>query len=281
MNKSADSYIIVNNLSSCAKKVDAKKIQKNLGGEIIYFDGDKSVLPDKARRITACGGDGTLNHLINDFPADEKFYVPCGTFNETAKCAVKKSNGVLTYAGRADNKIFAYVLAAGAFTPLGYAVNEKTKKRYKILAYVAHILSEYKVYNISAEITADAKTYSGDFSLILISNSNRCFGFPFNRLYNPCDNKLQLLLIKSPRSKGLFGRVQMFFPFFRSFFAGFSKEYNKGNIVFINASEITVSLSSRTPFCADGDKWVLENKIKAESVMLTPPVTVILPKKLR
>lgn len=281
MDNSDDRYIIVNNLSSCAKKIDAEKIQKHLGGEIIYFDGDKSVLPDKAARITACGGDGTLNHLLNDFSADEKFYVPCGTFNETAKCAVKKSNGVLTYAGHAGNKIFAYVLAAGAFTPLGYAVDEKKKKRYKILAYAARILAEYKVYNISAEVTADDKSYNGDFSLILISNSNRCFGFPFNRLYDPCDNKLQLLLIKSPRSKGLFGRVQMFFPFFRSFFAGFSKEYNKGNIVFVNASKITISLASETPFCADGDKWIFKDKITAESIKLTPPVTVVLPKKLR
>lgn len=80
--------IIVNSLSGNSMLVDVKGLTEVFGedADIIYIKED-TVLKDLSayQRIVACGGDGTLNSVINCklSPSAQLFYLPYGTFNES------------------------------------------------------------------------------------------------------------------------------------------------------------------------------------------------------
>jgi diacylglycerol kinase family enzyme len=143
---------------------------------------------------------------------------------------------------------------AGSFTPLGYAVEERFKKKFKIFAYLYRVIKEYKIYNIKAKIDCGDKIHEGIYSLIMVLDSKRCFGFRFNRMYEPDDGLFHLLLIKSPGKDSFFNRIRMFFPFFRAFFLGFGKPYTSKSIVFTPIKSAEITLSKPTDFCVDGEK---------------------------
>lgn len=276
-----ETLVLFNNAAGCGDKINKAKFAERFGGDFVEFDGVSPIIPDKHYDVVAaCGGDGTLNHLINDFRGAKLFYIPCGTFNETSKGLKRQGETTLNYAGEASGKLFSYVLATGAFTPLGYAVDVNQKKKLKIFAYILHIIGEYKIYRIPAEITANGHTDKGDFSLIMLSRSTRCFGFNFNRVHKREENKLQLLTVRSTRHDGLLGKMEMFFPFFRAFFIGFGRERYGKTIKFASVDCAEIKLHSSQYFCADGDKWRLAGNIKATAITLQPPVTVIYPKEL-
>lgn len=276
-----ETLILLNETAGCGDKIDRQKLQARFGGDVVAVGGKNPDVEKKGyTRVVACGGDGTLNRLLNDFYGLSLVYVPCGTFNETSKNAEGRGENKLEYAGVANGKYFSYVLAAGAFTPLGYVVDIKKKKRLKIAAYFLRVLPEYKVYRIKASVAADGKEDNGEYSLIMLSRSERCFGFKFNKMYGCGNNRLQLLTIKSPKHDGILGRIEMFFPFFRAFFIGFNKEYHSKNITFVSCDEARVVLDSATPFCADGDRWDMPETIEVTVQKLTPPVTVINPRDL-
>ena len=84
-------------------------------------------------------------------------------------------------------------------------------------------------------------------------DSERCFGFRFNRLYRPDDKAIHLLLIKSPGKNSLVNKIRIFFPLFRAFFIGFGKEKESGALVFRRAENLSVTLSGDVIFNIDGD----------------------------
>ncbi len=220
--------------------------------DVVYLPSESA--PDFSGYDTAvvCGGDGTLNHLINsDVPGSmQVYYLPSGTLNEAAH--IKRTEPI-SLVGEADGRLFSYVFAAGTFTPLGYSVGHRSKQRFKALAYVMRVIREYKVARIRAKITVDGCDFEGEYTLIMVINSPRCFGFRFNRMYSE-GGDMCLLTIRSPKAKGIFGKIAIFFPFFRSFFMGYSKPYSSKTIEFCAFKELKLSFDSVPVFCADGER---------------------------
>lgn len=205
--------------------------------------------------MVVAGGDGTLSSVLNktagvDVPI---VYVPCGTLNEKSKSRRRFAEGQPLVLGHAGDLVYTYVLAAGSFTPIGYVADVRAKKRFGRLAYLMHVLSEYKVHRLDAEVTVDGATYSGQYTLIMVLKSDRCFGFRFNRAYGGGETG-HVLLIKSPRGDGLGGKIKMFFPFFRAFFVGFGHDYQSKSVVFRAFREGKVRLNEATDFDMDGEK---------------------------
>ena len=212
-------------------------------------------------KLIVCGGDGTLNRALA-LSAEKDidlYYLPCGTFNETAKSFSGKGLRELGSIGKIGDREFAYVAAAGSFTDLGQAANPSAKKRFKLFAYFAKVLSSYRVHRIKAKITTESLSLSGTYTLIMLSNAKRCFGFRFNRLHKRCPD-LQLIAISAPKKDNLWGRIKMFFPFFRVFFLGIGRERRKGNILVTSFKEGSISLSEETPFCLDGESVLLSGE---------------------
>lgn len=227
-------------------------------------------------RVVACGGDGTLSTLLNTPNPDESqlIFCPFGTMNEKFKGANKK---VFHFdkLGVAGSKGFSYVLATGSFTPLGYQVKSKIKKRLKALAYLGQVLREYKVAKIDAEIIVDDIEFADIYTLIMIIDSPRCFGFKFNRIFEPNSNDMHLLLIRSPGENTFKNKVKIFWPFFRSFFLGFNKEFENENVLFKPFYKMDLTLKAPEVFCQDGERLELpEGKLHVERTTINPGVTI-------
>lgn len=217
--------------------------------------------------VVMCGGDGTFNKALNHtFDEGAKLiYYSFGTYNEAAKTRAKefkkKEFVPLEEYARANDKYFSYVFAAGSFTPLGYIVPPKKKKRLGILAYLAKVVSQYKVHNIKATIEADGEKIEDTFTLIMFIDSMRCFGFKFNKLYSPSDGATHMLLIKSPGKDCFKNRLKIFGPLFKSFFIGFKKEISNKKMIFKKVVSTNVSLPESVPFNIDGERLDLSGDV--------------------
>lgn len=153
--------------------------------------------------------------------------------------------------------IFTYVLACGSFTPIGYTAKVELKKKFGVLAYIGQVIKEYKPHRIHAKIDYDGKHVEGEFSLIMFLKSPRCFGFRFNRDFKPDSASGHLLAIRSPKHNGFLGCIEMFFPFFRTFFIGLKKEKND-KIIFARTYDLKLNFNEDIDFCKDGEKQTLQ-----------------------
>lgn len=252
-----DSCLFVNNLESGkfkkGKIIETKDVEALFDRpvSIVTFDGTQDF--DLYPLVLVCGGDGTISNAINSLHSSGNLlYLPSGTVNDFGR--IKRDVASPLIVGRVDDKRFCYVLAAGTFTSIGYDTKRKYKKRIGKLAYLIRAVKEFKIQRIKAEITADEKAIVGDFTLVMILRSPRCFGFNFNKLYRD-KAELYLLTISSPKRKGLVGLFELFLLFFRSFFIGFKKE-KSGKINFIRCKDISLNFERPVDFCLDGEKYV-------------------------
>lgn len=214
--------------------------------------------PDGYDIIVACGGDGTFNRTINKVtdPSTIIIFYSFGTFNECAKTRKIKHNDYihLTEYAKANKGFVGYVAAAGSFTPLGYITPSAEKKKIGINAYFKRVLSQYIVYNIPAKVTIDNEVFEDKYTLIMVVDSKRCFGFKFNRLYKENDGLVHILLIKSPGENTKKNKRKIFWPLFRAFFIGFRKEVNNKKLLFKAAKNINIKMEEQVAFDVDGDK---------------------------
>ena len=137
------------------------------------------------------------------------------------------------------------------------------------------VIAAYKVYDIEAEIEAGDKKYSGHYSLIMAIDSNRCFGFDFNKCYRDGEDDFHLLLIKTTGKNNLIGKIRMFFPFFRAFFIGFKEEYHSKNIDFMPVSDVKIELKKEQIFCIDGEKREKSGTLSISKTELLPKFFVL------
>ena len=275
--------LVVNTLCGNASKVNEDALLRLYAPEddvtVRYIrSAEDSYSLDGVDKLILCGGDGTLHHalaLAKD-KAIDLYYLPVGTFNETAKDV--KPQGELARLGKIGETDFAYVAAAGSFTDLGQSSSAKQKKRFKIFAYFFHILKSYRVHRIRATISYGDFSETEDYTLIMLSNAARCFGFRFNRLHRHNDDELQLLTIKAPKKDNLLGRIKMFFPFFRAFFIGFSEPHFGKSVRFLSLKEVSLSLPEKTDFCLDGERRVLFGDLTARTVTHATRVRILSPR---
>lgn len=255
---------VINELSGNAKAAEEQKFLLSLAQDYdvarIYYIKGKNDGFDLAgcQAVAVYGGDGTLNSVLRKLPKDDEIeilYRPSGTLNELGKTIKQRCGKDLTLSetGVFCGMRFAYVAAAGTFTSIGVMTSTKEKKRVKFFAYFSDVLRFYKVMHIKADINSDAGDFSGEYTLMMFIDSNRCFGFRFNSLYKPNDGKLHMLLIRAPKGGGLFAKIKIFFPMFRVFFMGLRREIRTKNIVFANISSAQLKLYEPQRFCFDGE----------------------------
>lgn len=234
----------------------------NMNNEIINYDA-----------LAVCGGDGTLNSAINAIQNKkiDLLYFPTGTLNETAKSlSLAKKLSIDNRRirnvdmGKVGKTMFAYVFAGGIFTPIGYRTEIKKKKKYKIAAYLCKVLKEYKIHHIKAKVIVNDEVFEDVYSLIMVINANRCFGFNFNKRFCHNDGKAQLLLIKAPKTNGLGAKIKIFFPLFRTFFMHLKKEKRTKNLIFVDFEKAKLILDGNYDFTVDGEHIKLEGSSEIE-----------------
>ena len=122
--------------------VDIINTQKKLSAKDIIEKNN-----EKIDIVICCGGDGTVNDLINgvmNLTSKPKVsFIPMGTVNDFARTIgltkirfflpdiLKKYSEKKSDIGKFNNKYFSYVAAFGAFTPVSYVTSQKFKKLFR------------------------------------------------------------------------------------------------------------------------------------------------------
>ncbi len=203
-------------------------------------------------KVIVCGGDGTLHHALNNCnntTVKHLIYVACGTLNECAHQHCTRQQ-----IGDIGGTQFGYVLACGTLTPIGYSATAKSKQKFKVLAYMGQIIRHYHVHNIPYTISTDNGYTAGRASLVMFLHSNRCFGLPFNKMYDIADNKLYCLIIRSNGRDSLINKIRLFLPLFRIFILGTNKAIHNKNIYFDSLTCADISVPHDTSWCIDGEQ---------------------------
>ena len=260
--------ILINDKAGKCRRCSVDKIRGQIGDHTftsVHLPCNMPLNLDGYDSLAVCGGDGTLQLIMQETYRTDKtiYYFPCGTLNDKGKAEKYNhttDNPHPITIGKVDDKVFTYVLACGAFTDIGYNAKEKDKQRFGVLAYVMKVLKSYDVHRVKCKVTIDdnntEKDYVGEFNLVMFIKSPRCFGFKFNRAFDENDSGGHLLLIRSPRHKGILGKIEMFFPFFKVFFLGL-KDEKEGAIIFKHIDKASLYLNCPVDFCMDGEKCTL------------------------
>ena len=166
--------------------------------------------------VFAIGGDGTINEVVNGNAMRKKPLIVCplpgGTCNDFAtmvgyshnliknlKMALEGSVKTLDV-GIINSKSFIYVAGIGLFLNISYDTPKKDKKRFGYLAYILYgareVFRPIKMYK--SEIEVDGRKFTGDYSLMMVSNSNHIAGMSsFYRSVTLNDGVMEVLLLNS------------------------------------------------------------------------------------
>ncbi len=213
--------------------------------------------------IICCGGDGTLNEVINgvlDAGLQTAIgYVPSGTTNDFArtlqlpKKAEKCMDLILSGRphhydiGTFNDRKFTYIASLGAFTKVSYSTPQKIKNALGHTAYLLEGVKEIgSISPFEAEFTAGGETYAGEFLFGSISNSTSIAGlFKLDKLEVRLDDgEFELMLIRNPKNvSDLRGLLQ-----------GLTQgKYDPRYVVFTHAKEIGFNAPTPLSWTLDGE----------------------------
>ena len=251
-------FEIVDQLSRHGYKVSTQTTTKAGDGTAIAKE-----LSAKQDLIVCCGGDGTLNEVINGIlEAGCKTpigYVPAGTTNDFARTLMlpKKAEKCMELIhsgwprpcdiGSFNGRNFTYIASLGAFTKVSYSTPQKIKN---VLGHTAYVLEGAKEIStlspFSASFTTDGETYEGEFLFGCISNSTSIGGlFRLNRLdVRLDDGEFELLLVRNPKNvTDVNGLIQ-----------GLVRgQYDPRHVVFTHTNDITFHSDTPLPWTLDGE----------------------------
>lgn len=179
-------------------------------------------------RVLCCGGDGTLNEVINGLmtiPEDTRptlGYIPAGSTNDFASSIGLPSSlrasakiagwndaspldiGSFQPLEGGNSRFFSYIASFGAFTETSYSTSQSVKN---VMGHMAYILSSIRdISKITARhLTvdmADGTHLEGDYIFGAMSNTTSAGGvvkLPADRV-SMTDGQMEVFLIRSPRS---------------------------------------------------------------------------------
>lgn len=217
-------------------------------------------------RIICCGGDGTLNEVIDGMlnggincPLG---YIPAGSTNDFA--ATLGLPGDLTAAARLQvegvphdldvgcfngSRYFSYIASFGAFTSASYTVPQSTKNALGHLAYVLEGIKDLPALQpvtLLAE-TDDGRKFEGSFIFGAVSNSTSIGGMVKldSSLVDLSDGFFEVLLVKMPQNLGELNRI---------LYALTARDYTASPAILLTrARSLTVTAAERLPWSLDGE----------------------------
>ena len=213
--------------------------------------------------VICCGGDGTLNEVVNGMMLSNKRlplgYIPLGTTNDFAKSLKLPHNvnkAVKNIAegeprpfdlGSFNDKYFSYIASFGAFTKTSYSTPQKLKNKFGHSAYIIEGVKELSdIHPFKVKIKYDGNIIEDEFILGAISNSASIAGiFKLNKnIVDFNDGKFEVILVKDPKS--LYGLGKLFKDFM-------SQKYTNDNITILHARNIEIISENPIPWTLDGE----------------------------
>ena len=214
--------------------------------------------------IVACGGDGTLNEVVNGVISkniDAKIgYIPAGTLNEWSsglkiskrltKAAADITDGrvMALDIGRFGNRCFTYTASFGAFTEASYTAPQEVKN---VLGQAAYFFEGIKsIGNIKSrylKVETEAKTIEGEFLFGAVSNSHSVGGvLKINEnLVDLSDGFFEVLLIRKPDT---LTELQQIVD------GLLKKDFNRAGLEFFRAAKIKILSDEPIDWTLDGER---------------------------
>ena len=223
--------------------------------------------------VACCGGDGTLNEVINGImESGQKCtvgYIPTGSTNDFANSIgipvniidatklVCEGNPTPIDIGYFNNqKHFTYIASFGIFTAVSYTTQQSAKNVFGHLAYVLEGIKDIgniKTYRIKTE--SEGKTYEGEYIFGAVTNSTRMGGFAHltNAEVDFSDGLLEVLLIKKPTNPNDLAKIIL---------AISNNNHNSDAFEFFKTSKVNFTFSEPTIWALDGEAQPSDNNVK-------------------
>lgn len=283
-----DMLLIVN---PCAGKMTIKnhllnviKIFSDAGFKVTVYptksrgDAEREVFATAKQYsdIVCCGGDGTLNEVINGIMRSgakvNLGYIACGTLNEWSQGLgiskniahaandIAKCNLVPLDIGDFAGRYFSYTASFGAFTDASYSAPQDAKN---ILGQAAYIIEGIKslsnIKPIRLEFSCKEKTVKGDYLFGAISNSMSVGGIvKFDQTKVALNDGLfEVFLIKHPKKAA---ELQTIIS------AVLSRNFDCELIEFFHTDTLTVSGPDKLYWTLDGEMAESSGQFKLTNV---------------
>lgn len=238
--------------------------------------------------VICCGGDGTLNGIINGVMECRKQlpigYIPCGTTNDFASSIGLSKNvvtaardivsGVVTQVdvGKFGDTYFSYVASFGAFTQSSYTTPQNMKNTFGHLAYVVEGVKElpYLKPTFLRVTTEKGEVYEDEYVLGAIANTTSIGGIiklDKSRV-DMADGEFEVLLIRYPKNIIDLNNIIASFN---------TNDYENPSMVFLRARELTVESEEIIQWSVDGECY--EAKEKETIKNYQKAINIILPAK--
>lgn len=173
--------------------------------------------------IACCGGDGTLNHLVNVVMKSNIHlplgYIPTGSTNDFSRsmhqgkslsleeqCLAITGDKVFSYdVGRVNDSYFNYIAAFGAFTKVSYDTPQRWKNALGYGAYVMNLIAsipEGITYRRHVKYEYDGGIGEGHFIFGSVSNTTSVAGMksPLISHSEMNDGLFEVILVSAPNN---------------------------------------------------------------------------------
>lgn len=226
--------------------------------------------------VVCCGGDGTLNEVINGLMKNENKYklgyIPSGTLNEWSSglkishipknAAEDILNGVVKPLdiGLFGDRFFSYTACFGAFTAASYSAPQNVKNALGQTAYFFEGIKSLSLIKPSKlKFDIDGEVFEGNYIFGSVSNSVSMGGvIKLNADTIKLDDGLfEVLLIENPDNLAELQEIME---------SIIKKNFTKQKIKFFRAKSITVYGSEDTDWTLDGEYAKGSEKIKITNV---------------
>ncbi|MBR5540119.1 MAG: diacylglycerol kinase family lipid kinase [Clostridia bacterium] len=214
--------------------------------------------------VVCCGGDGTLNEVIDGLLACEKQiplgYIPAGSTNDFANSLHLKTQPVAALRdilGGSNDAMdiglfngvrhFSYIASFGIFTAASYNAPQTTKNALGHFAYLlegSKELFSVQSHQIVAQ-TAD-KRYEGDYLFGAVCNSTSVAGLvKLNAgMVDMSDGLFEVILVRRPMNPAEIARVLNSIN---------TADFDPELFDFFKASEVTFTMKEPLPWSLDGE----------------------------
>lgn len=232
--------------------------------------------------VVACGGDGTVNQIINGVVKSKANCVvailPLGTSNDLAKTLNIPHNldkaidcilrlNITNYDLMFDGEHYiTSSLATGYLTSVTYSTSNKAKKKMGRFAYFLSCLKQmFKFKTLPITITCDGERIHDKFVYFMLINTNSFSGVNINKYDNFSDGKIKLVLIKKSKFLG------SFFVFMKMLIKGIDSVKKSKLLIVKNAINVEIENHSNSPFTMDGEKV----KFLKKTISVSTPITIV------
>jgi len=272
---------IVKNFFKQGYDVETCYTQKNYGPDKIIKEHKGNIA-----LLICCGGDGTLNEVINAIMKLEKkpdiSFIPLGTMNDFARTIKMSTNKFFLSKNINDSKrvpsdigsfnevYFNYVAAFGALTPVPYVTTQKLKRIMGKLAYfVVAFKYLFKIKSVKMRVEVNGKVIEDEFIFGSISNSKYIGSIDWFKRgdVKVDDGKFEVMFIRKPKN---------ILEIFDMSFALLFKVYNRKYFSYCQSKEVHIQASQNIAWTLDGEYGRRSREITIKNN--SKQITYIIPK---